>query len=220
LLNLRNWLNSSFLTSQYLREQNLALEQQVRSRTLQIAKINSDLHFANQKLLQMSFTDALTGIPNRRQFDDLFNNAIQLVAQSNSWLSLALIDIDFFKGFNDAYGHPKGDRCLQRVASVLNEELRETRDWVFRYGGEEFAILLPGADSNIALIVVERLRAAVERLGIPHEKSGVAKVVTISIGLISEQPNSETSALELLSAADLALYQAKNAGRNRVVSVK
>ncbi len=220
LLNLRNWLNSSFLTSQYLREQNLALEQQVRSRTLQIAKINSDLHFANQKLLQMSFTDALTGIPNRRQFDDLFNNAIQLAAQSNSWLSLALIDIDFFKGFNDAYGHPKGDRCLQRVASVLNEELRETRDWVFRYGGEEFAILLPGADLNIALMVVERLRVAVERLGIPHEKSDVAKVVTISIGLISRQPKPETSGLELLSEADLALYQAKNAGRNRMVSVK
>jgi diguanylate cyclase (GGDEF)-like protein len=220
LLSLRNWLNASFLTSRYLREQNLLLEQQVRSRTLDVAKVNSDLQLANQKLLQLSFTDALTGIPNRRKFDELFGNEIQLAAKTGSWLSLALIDIDFFKGFNDAYGHPKGDRCLQRVASALNEELRETRDWVFRFGGEEFAILLPGADEHVAFKVIERLRVAVERLGIPHENSSVSKVVTISAGLISRIANPEMTALEMLNATDLGLYQAKNAGRNRIVLVQ
>jgi diguanylate cyclase (GGDEF)-like protein len=220
LVKLRKWLNTSFLTSRHLREQNLALEQQVRSRMLQVAKINSDLQLANQRLRQMSFTDALTGIPNRRQFDELLAHEIQSAAQTGAWLSLALIDIDFFKGYNDAYGHPKGDRCLKRVASALNEELRETRDWVFRYGGEEFAILLPNTDQTVALLVVKRLRAAVERLGIPHEHSKVSKVVTISAGVISRQPNIETTPLELLNDADLSLYQAKNDGRNRVVSVK
>jgi diguanylate cyclase (GGDEF)-like protein len=220
LVNLRNWLNMSFLTSRHLREQNLALEQQVRSRTLQVAKINSDLQLANQRLRQLSFTDALTGIPNRRQFDELLAHEIQLALQTGAWLSLALVDIDFFKGFNDAYGHPKGDRCLKRVASALNEELRDTRDWVFRYGGEEFAILLPNTNQAVALVVMERLRAAVERLGIPHEHSSISKVVTISAGVISKQPKLETTALEMLTDADFSLYQAKNAGRNRVESVK
>ncbi len=220
LVNLRNWLNMSFLTSRHLREQNLALEQQVRSRMLQVAKINADLQLANQRLRQMSFTDALTGIPNRRQFDELLAHEIQRAAQTGTWLSLALVDIDFFKGFNDAYGHPKGDRCLKRVASALNEELRDTRDWVFRYGGEEFAILLPNTDLSVALIVLERLRAAVERLGIPHEHSSISKVVTISAGVISRQPKIETTAIEVLTDADLGLYQAKNSGRNRVESVK
>jgi diguanylate cyclase (GGDEF)-like protein len=220
LVKLRNWLNMSFVTSRSLREQNLALEQQVRSRTLQVAKINSDLQLANQRLRQLSFTDALTGIPNRRQFDELLAHEIQSAAQTGAWFSLALVDIDFFKGFNDAYGHPKGDRCLKRVASALNEQLRDTRDWVFRYGGEEFAILLPNTDPSVALVVVERLRAAVERLGIPHEHSSISKVVTISAGMISRQPKPDTTALEILTDADLSLYQAKNAGRNRVIMVK
>jgi diguanylate cyclase (GGDEF)-like protein len=213
----RNWVNTSFVTSRQLRERNLALEQQVRLRTLEVAKINEDLQLANQKLQHLSFTDALTGVANRRQFDMLLENEIQRSCKMGSWLSLAMIDIDSFKGFNDAYGHPNGDRCLQRVASVLHEELREARDWVARYGGEEFAILLCNTDQKTALAVVERLRAAVERLAIPHGFSSVAAVVTISAGLIAIKPTSQTSALELLVATDRALYQAKHAGRNQVM---
>lgn len=169
-------------------------------------------------LERISLLDGLTGIANRRHFDQTLEKEWRRALRHGDILSLALVDIDFFKKYNDYYGHLAGDECLQKVGSILKESLKKVRDLGARYGGEEFVILLPSTAKGGALTVTERICSNIEKLNIPHELSKAAKHVTVSIGVATIRPELDKVPSELIRQADSALYQAKNAGRNRVCS--
>ncbi|MBF1991322.1 diguanylate cyclase, partial [Fischerella thermalis] len=161
--------------------------------------------------------DGLTGLANRRRFDQYFNSQWLELAQQRSPISLILCDIDFFKLYNDKYGHPAGDICLQKVANVLKDTAQKYQDLVARYGGEEFAVILPHTHDRGALHVAAAMQAGVRELKIVHSGSTVSQFVTLSLGIATVIPNFETSPLALIEAADKALYQAKAEGRNRII---
>ncbi len=173
---------------------------------------------AQDELQRLAMRDGLTNIPNRRSFDTILNQEWRRATREARTLCLLMIDVDFFKGFNDTYGHQSGDDCLRRVAKVLSDVVKRTSDEVARYGGEEFAVLLPVTDAKGARIVAERIRAAVESLAIPHAGSEVGRYVTVSIGAASMQVSLEGTPAQLVDVADKALYRAKHQGRNRVVA--
>ncbi len=173
-------------------------------------KIKSDL-LESQALL-----DGLTNIPNRRRFDQVFESEWLRAQRSRLPLSLIMADIDFFKRFNDRYGHGVGDECLKKVAESLSASLARPSDLAARYGGEEFVAILPETDAAGAHIIAERFRSMVESRRIPHQDSDVSNVVTVSVGLSSVIPYVGMEAADLLKQADEMLYQAKNSGRNRV----
>lgn len=172
---------------------------------------------ANERLKGLSETDPLTGIANRRKFDDMLDREFKRCQRSKSHLSLLFIDIDKFKSFNDTYGHGAGDDCIRQVAGVLAANLKRPGDLVARYGGEEFAVLLPETNASNAESVAEALRQAVADLALPHQGSDHG-CVTISIGLAGTRCDSRTSAVSILAAADDGLYVAKEQGRNQVCS--
>jgi diguanylate cyclase (GGDEF)-like protein len=174
-----------------------------------------NLRAKNMELDRISNLDALTGIANRRYFDTSLNGIWSRHREENKPLSLLMIDIDYFKQFNDQYGHQAGDKCLRAVASALQAALLRNVDVVARYGGEEFAVILD-VDQSGAIAVAERMRAAIESLAIPHVGSSVASVVTISAGVAATPSNGARTITELIGAADSALYIAKHDGRNRV----
>ena len=154
---------------------------------------------------------------NRRRFDEYLNAEWRRLVREQRPLSLILCDIDYFKLYNDTYGHLAGDFCLQQVAGVLRQSLRRPADLVARYGGEEFAMILPNTDITRAAFIAEDVRKRVRELSIPHVESPVSQYVTLSLGVATFIPTSDTSAQELIAAADESLYQAKNEGRDRVV---
>jgi diguanylate cyclase (GGDEF)-like protein/PAS domain S-box-containing protein len=164
-----------------------------------------------------ALTDGLTGVPNRRHFDQAFEDEVQRFRRSGMPLSLIMIDIDQFKKYNDHYGHQAGDDCLRRVADALVQVVGRRPDMVARYGGEEFVALLPETPAAGAQAVAEKLRHAVEDLGIAHEASDYGPVVTISLGGAVWEGQAVGSPEELVAQADAALYRAKKAGRNRFV---
>jgi diguanylate cyclase (GGDEF)-like protein len=175
----------------------------------------SQLQQANDHLQRLSYVDALTGIANRRHFEEILEVEWRRAFRVRTPMTLLMLDIDAFKLYNDAFGHRAGDACLTRVAKVLDESVKRAGDLMARYGGEEFAAVLAATDEAGGAEVAERLRAAVEQLAIKRGDDPT-KVVTISIGVAAGIPG-EVSTLEtLLSAADQALYEAKRAGRNRV----
>lgn len=167
---------------------------------------------------QDALTDGLTGLPNRRRFDETLATECRRQRRGRTPLALLLIDVDHFKLYNDAYGHPAGDACLRRVAKVLAAELGRSSDLPARYGGEEFAVILPETDHAGALAIAERLRAAVAALQMPHAASKSAAMVTISLGVASVPQGQDADPGTVLAAADDRLYQAKAGGRNRVVA--
>lgn len=169
----------------------------------------------NARIYEMSITDGLTGIGNRRRFDDMLAAEIARQVRSGDPLSVILIDIDHFKQFNDHYGHLSGDDCLRQVAGTLASLMRRSSDLAARFGGEEFACLLPGADFAGMAGRAESLRAAVEGLAIPHALAAGGRV-TISLGAVCCEPAAAPTARDLLAAADALLYRAKREGRNRV----
>ncbi len=187
---------------------------------LHYAALFSDDTAQNQleaKLRELSSVDGLTGIANRRSFDELLGREWARALREGGALALVMADIDFFKAYNDHYGHLAGDRCLQQVAGAFSNAACRGSDRACRYGGEEFAVILPGADAAAADSMGEKLRAAVESLAIPHERSTASKVVTVSVGVAVIMPMSPTGEAALIEAADHAMYQAKHGGRNRVV---
>jgi len=177
----------------------------------------SELAEANTKLHHMTLLDPLTGIANRRGFDEQLATCWAAAHAADQALSLIMIDVDFFKKYNDLYGHPAGDQCLKRVAAAITGALRHPPDQAVRFGGEEFAALLPNTPAVVALQIAERVRCAVFASDVIHNGSEVAAVITVSIGVATAFPasGSDTPA-NLLKAADLALYDAKVGGRNRV----
>lgn len=173
------------------------------------------LQEANGLLQKLSLLDGLTGIPNRRRFDQALNAAWNEAVAQKGALALILFDIDYFKKYNDAYGHQAGDDCLVKIAGASAHGLRGEADTAARYGGEEFAVILPGADAVEAAELAERIRASVVRMGIPHLGSPVG-IVTLSLGVAAVSPDKRTDPERLIALADAALYEAKQRGRNRV----
>jgi len=169
-------------------------------------------------LEQLSSIDGLTEIPNRRRFDEIFEKEWARAMRSQIYLSLIMIDIDYFKQFNDTYGHAKGDQCLRKVAMTLKNSVQRPADFVARYGGEEFVVLLPETEVKPAENIAEQLRSNIHDLKITHENSKVSEFVTISSGIATTIPVRDLSANKLNEMADQCLYDAKEKGRNRCQS--
>ncbi len=175
-----------------------------------------DLSLRNRELDELVRCDALTGLANRRAYDAWLTNLwVQSEAEGQT-IGLIMLDVDCFKAYNDHYGHPGGDRCLQMVARCLREQLRGTSDLVARLGGEEFAVLLPGLDLETCAEIAERLREAVAALELPHLGQPSAGCLTISGGVASLRWAAGVRSPDLFAAADAALYAAKQSGRNRI----
>jgi len=169
---------------------------------------------------ELAVLDGLTGIANRHRFDDFLEDEWRRARRLGQPVSLALCDIDFFKAYNDNYGHMAGDKCLRRVSDALKPFSRRPGDLVARYGGEEFALILGNTDEQAACTLAEELRAGVQELNIAHEHATPAGCVTVSVGVATLRPDTQPdpSPRDLIEAADQALYKAKRSGRNRAFS--
>lgn len=189
---------------------NQALEEKVSQRT-------AELEAANRQLQALSATDGLTGLANRRSFDQAWEQEWQRAVRQGLPLAVAMVDVDQFKAYNDHYGHQMGDLCLKIVAQTLAHAVQRAGELVARYGGEEFVVILPGLSGDEAWAAMERIRAAMQEQGLPHAKADQTGVVTLSIGVASCVPQQGSHAAELVKAADVAMYQAKQQGRNRVL---
>lgn len=181
----------------------------VEERTRQLAD-------ANALLRRLSNLDGLTGIANRRYFEESMIREWARSRRTATTIAVVMIDIDHFKDFNDGYGHQRGDDCLKQVASVLQASLHRAGDLVARYGGDEFIAVLPSIGTEAAFKMAEMLRTRIDELKIPHEKSP-AKCVTISLGVASCMPVEDMTPMDLVALSDRALYRAKRRGRNRTV---
>ncbi len=171
-----------------------------------------------QKLAKLSFLDGLTGIPNRRSFDRFIEREWNRSIRNFNPLSLILCDIDYFKNYNDTYGHQSGDDCLIQVAKVIHKNTNRVIDIAARYGGEEFVVALPETDNEGAVFVAEKIRQGVESLQVPHVQSKTCDHVTISLGVATTIPRNPFGPEILIETADQTLYQAKQNGRNRLES--
>ncbi|MBL1178632.1 diguanylate cyclase domain-containing protein [Pantanalinema sp. GBBB05] len=190
---------------------NRMLEQQVAERT-------AALQQANQELSRLATLDGLTKIANRRRFDDYLTVEWQRHLREQSPLALILIDIDYFKRYNDHYGHQGGDECLIQVAQTIAQVPQRPNDLVARYGGEEFAAILPNTTLDGGLTIAEAMRQAIAALAIPHAKSEVHSCITLSLGVAALIPTLDTQATHLIAQADAALYRAKQQGRNQAIA--
>ena len=195
---------------------NRFLEERVVARTTELEQANAALTVANQKLEIYSQTDGLLGIANRKYFDTRLADEWNRAIREQSTLGLLMIDVDFFKNFNDHYGHLAGDACLQAVARAAGGRMVRSIDLLARYGGEEFVVMLPNTDARGAYKVALGICKAVADLGIPHATSAVAPHVTVSVGVASIRPERKSEAVQAVALADQALYSAKQQGRNRV----
>ncbi len=188
----------------------------------ELARQNTELELArarleqsNHLLRQLSYLDALTGVANRRRFNEYLDQEWRRALRKGSTLSLLLLDIDYFKRLNDIAGHQQGDECLRQVGEALLASIRRAGDLVARYGGEEFAVILPESQSDWLMAFAEEIRAAIADLKIPHQASPYG-ILTASIGAATAVALDQHCVGDLVSAADKALYAAKEAGRNRV----
>ncbi len=183
-------------------------------------RVHNHLRIVHQyKLLdQLAYLDGLTEISNRRRFEEVFQKEWARSARNGRPFSLAMVDVDFFKAYNDHYGHAMGDRTLQKIAKVMENSLLRPGDLIARYGGEEFVILLPETDAFAAKGVAERALGKVSELNIRHEYSSVADRVSVSIGLVTAQVEDSLKPQSFVAAADKNLYLAKENGRNRVMA--
>jgi diguanylate cyclase (GGDEF)-like protein len=208
---------------QQLQEYSRSLEQKVTERTheLQVEiqqrlQAEEALQEANQELRRLAFLDGLTQIPNRRWFDQRFMQEWARLKREGNSLSVILCDVDYFKQYNDTYGHQTGDDCLRDIARALSIAARRPSDLVARYGGEEFVVLLPNTDLAGAMEVAQAMRSFIHELKIPHRKSSISNLVTMSFGIASVVPTDAMMPEHILIDADRGLYQAKEDGRDRV----
>lgn len=180
-------------------------------------KAEMELQKANQELERIATIDGLTQIANRRQFDKCLTQEWKRMRREQTPLSLILCDIDFFKLYNDAYGHQMGDECIRTVAQAIRRSVKRPADLAARYGGEEFAVILPNTNAEGAVLLAENIRKAVQHLKIIHARSPVSGYVSLSLGVASIIPFQEFAPETLIEMADKALYEAKKHGRNRVI---
>ncbi|MGB3404443.1 MAG: diguanylate cyclase [Microcoleaceae cyanobacterium] len=180
----------------------------------------ANLNRTNQNLYQLATLDGLTQVYNRRIFDLSLEQEWQRLRREQQPLSLILVDIDYFKGYNDCYGHLAGDRCLHQVAQTIKQAIKRPADLVARYGGEEFAVILPNTSLQGAEIVAWQIQEMIQSVKIPHTRSEISQWVSVSLGVSCQVPNPFETAESLILAADKALYCAKDQGRNQVVSLE
>jgi diguanylate cyclase (GGDEF)-like protein len=183
-----------------------------------VAARTKALKEANLKLEALSLTDVLTGLANRRRLDEVLGSELRRAIRSSQYLAIIMLDVDFFKKYNDYYGHQAGDDCLRKVANALQACCQRAGDLVARYGGEEFVLIVADADIAGTMILAETLRESIEALRLPHCGSEFG-YVTVSIGVAVQQPAQDHTAGLILGSADRAMYRAKLLGRNRVVAM-
>ncbi len=180
-------------------------------------KTEEQLIVLQKELETLSFKDGLTGVANRRMFDSILEMEWTHARRNNQPLSIIMLDIDYFKQYNDHYGHLQGDACLKRVAQVLSSAATRARDFVARFGGEEFVLVLPETDEKSAAKIAERCRNLIFKEQIPHASSPVSQILTVSLGVGTMTPTHQDEALGFVEAVDKRLYQAKQRGRNCIV---
>jgi len=202
------------IDSDYQRLKGYAAE--IERTNQELTQIRQQLTVTNTQLERLSTLDTLTGLANRRRFDEVLRQEWRRSAREATPLSLVFCDIDFFKNFNDGYGHLAGDECLVKVARAVSAVSNRPGDLAARYGGEEFVLVLSGTGEEGAFNLAEKLRTRIEELGIPHAHSPLGSHLTISLGVASVVPRPGSAPEELLDLADRALYAAKEEGRNRV----
>ncbi|HEY9875897.1 MAG TPA: diguanylate cyclase, partial [Candidatus Obscuribacterales bacterium] len=184
---------------------------------IQQVQLYHKLEEANQELQRLATSDGLTQVANRRCFDEYLAREWQRLAREQVSLSLIMCDVDFFKLYNDTYGHQAGDDCLQQVATAIRRAVKRPADLVARYGGEEFAVILPNTESLGAVQLAQEINFRIKLLKIAHAKSTISEYVSLSLGVSSVIPNHQSSPAILIAAADAALYQAKEEGRDRII---
>jgi diguanylate cyclase (GGDEF)-like protein len=210
------------LSHEQLEDYSRSLEQKVSDRTQELqaeiekrTKAEVELQSANQELHRMAYLDGLTQIANRRQFDERLIQEWKRMKRNRLPISLILCDVDYFKKYNDTYGHQAGDECLRHVGQAITAAIHRPADLAARYGGEEFAAILPNTDLNGAAKVARAIQSQIKELQIPHRSSDVSAYVTVSLGVASLFPDDQTTTEQLLIKADQLLYQAKSEGRDR-----
>ncbi len=200
----------------------LRLKKEIEQRKRQTQKLmqaTRELKEANQRLRLMSFHDALTGLHNRRYFDEFLEKEFARAKRNQRPIAMIMIDIDYFKPYNDYFGHQAGDECLKQIAAAFAKVVHRSHDLVARYGGEEFAVVLPETDQSGVMAVAQVLRQSVLDLQIEHPDSPFG-VVTISEGAVAQVPRLEDTVEQLIKAADAAMYRAKKSGRNQITAAK
>jgi diguanylate cyclase (GGDEF)-like protein len=197
-----------------LQQAKAALEDYNRTLEMKVAERTAALEAANKELQRMASLDGLTMVANRRRFDEYWLEQWQMMGQQKLSLALLLIDVDYFKPYNDCYGHIAGDECISQVAQAIQSVLQRPTDLVARYGGEEFAVILPNSSLDGAAKMAQTIMAKVKSLEIPHEKSLVSDQVTISVGVGLVYPQMDISPQTPIAITDKALYQAKHSGRD------
>ncbi len=214
-------LSSTFnkLLIQLEKTQNRLIDQieEINNEVKERKKAEEQLKIANEKLATLATIDELTGIANRRKFDEKFREALLFNRRNKGSITVLMCDVDFFKNYNDYYGHLLGDECLHQIASAISQVIRRPGDLVARYGGEEFIVMLPQTDRLGSEVVIENILNAVRMLDIEHKKSVAAECVTMSIGASVLNLSNEIDPERIISEADKALYEAKRTGRNRSV---
>jgi diguanylate cyclase (GGDEF)-like protein len=193
-----------------------AIAQELGDLTGSLRDRNRQLQDARRQLTDLANVDELTGLGNRRLVNNVLKEEINRARRGASELSVILLDVDYFKNYNDTYGHPAGDTVLQRLADLMQRATTRAGEVVARYGGEEFILILPGASAASALRTANRLRELVNAEAIPHETSQAAGHITISQGIVTARPDSELEPADLINLADKALYRAKDSGRNAI----
>ncbi|MEO0376151.1 MAG: diguanylate cyclase [Cyanobacteria bacterium P01_A01_bin.17] len=224
----RNLEESVKIRTRELEAKNQQLEAEIQARLKtqeKLQAINQELDLANQELDQLNRQlalaanqDGLTKLANRRRFDEYLEQSWKQALRDQTALTLMLCDIDYFKQYNDTYGHLQGDHCLQVVAQTIDGAIRRPLDLAARYGGEEFAIILPNTNAEGAMAVAEKLRADLDQQALVHESSTASDRITLSIGISTLVPTAELTVPALIAATDTALYQAKKAGRAQIAS--
>lgn len=187
------------------------LKKQVDSRTWELEQMN-------EKLRLMATVDGLTGVMNRRCFDEMLDREWKRSLREKVPVAIVMVDVDYFKKYNDTYGHQAGDECLRQVAEAMEKRVHRPSDYAARYGGEEFVLLLSNTSLDGAIKVAEDIRLLIENLKLPHAASEVSSYVTISLGVMTLIPDAGMQISEVVRKADQALYYAKRRGRNRVMS--
>ena len=205
-----------------LMKQAQQMQENMKTMQEQLATANSQLEKHNVELERLSCQDGLTGIANRRRFDEFLDKEWRRATrdEDDTEISLIMIDIDYFKIYNDSYGHQAGDDCLKSVASALNKCVHRATDLMARYGGEEFVCVLVNTPLEGAMTLAENMRQAIEDCNLAHNHSEVADRVSISLGVSVMIPTQENSTENIIKEADDALYKAKESGRNQVISSK
>ncbi len=192
------------------------MAQELGDLTISLRDRNRQLRDARRMLTDLANIDELTGLGNRRLVNKVLRDEINRARRANSSVAVILMDVDFFKDYNDHYGHPAGDTVLKRLADLMERATARAGEVVGRYGGEEFILVLPGATIHSALRTAERLKELVIAEAIPHEKSAIGGIITVSQGVVSVMPDAELTPTDLVKLADKALYRSKHKGRNTI----